>query len=53
MYYAYILKDNNGEYYKGCTSDLKPRYQRHIKGNVPATANNLPCETDFLLRFQG
>ncbi len=44
MYYVYILKCNNGEFYKGCASDLKARYQRHINGDIPATANCLPVE---------
>ncbi|MGN6295134.1 MAG: GIY-YIG nuclease family protein [Chitinophagaceae bacterium] len=39
MYYVYILKCNNGEFYKGYTSNLKARYARHINGEVPATAN--------------
>jgi len=42
MYYVYILKCKDGKHYTGCTSDLKDRFQRHINGHVPTTADNLP-----------
>lgn len=51
MYYVYILKCTNGEYYKSCTSDLRTRYQRHNDGAVPATASNLPVELVFYRAF--
>jgi len=52
MYYVYILRCNNGEYYEGYTSDLRARYQRHINGNVPTTANCLPVELIFYGAFK-
>ena len=52
MYYVYILKCNSGELYKGCTSDLKARYKRHISGHVPATANCQPVELIFYCAFK-
>lgn len=52
MYYVYILKCSNGDFYKGCTSDLKARYQRHVKGEVQATAAYLPVELVFYSAFK-
>lgn len=51
MYYVYILKCMNGDLYKGCTADLKARYERHVNGHVPATANYLPVELVFYCAF--
>jgi predicted GIY-YIG superfamily endonuclease len=42
MHYVYILKCSNGEYYKGCTSNIEERLERHHKGWVDATKNLLP-----------
>jgi putative endonuclease len=52
MHYVYILKCNNGDYYKGCTSDIWVRYQRHNEGGVPSTASNLPVELIFYCAFK-
>lgn len=41
MYYVYNLQCKNG-YYVGCTEDLKDRMERHVKGQVSATANRRP-----------
>ncbi len=46
MYYVYSLKCKDG-YYIGCTNNLKERLRRHIKGNIPATANRLPVKLIF------
>ncbi len=46
MHYVYSLKCKDG-YYVGCTSDLKERFDRHKKGNVPATMNRRPLKLDF------
>ena len=51
MYYVYILKCNNGDFYKGYTADLKERFQRHTLGEVPATAKHLPIELVFYSAF--
>jgi putative endonuclease len=52
MYYVYILKCNDGDLYKGCTSDLRERFKKHIKGQVPATADKLPLELIFYCAFK-
>jgi predicted GIY-YIG superfamily endonuclease len=36
MYYVYVLKCGDGNYYKGCTKNLRERFNRHINGWVPA-----------------
>ena len=51
MYYMYILLCANGDYYKGCTSDLKARIARHRAGEVQATAQNLPVQLLFYAAF--
>lgn len=42
MWYVYILKCSNGEYYKGCTNNIEDRLHRHNSGWVEATKNFLP-----------
>ncbi|GAO44543.1 GIY-YIG nuclease family protein [Flavihumibacter petaseus] len=51
MYYVYILLCANGDYYRGCTIDLKDRFRRHQAGHVPATAHNLPVSLVFYAAF--
>ena len=46
MYYVYSLKCEDG-FYIGCTDDLKERFTRHQKGQVPATADRLPVNLEF------
>lgn len=44
MWYVYILRCSNGEYYKGCTNNIQERFNRHQKGYVESTKNCLPVE---------
>jgi len=44
MWVVYILKLNNGNYYKGCTNDLDNRLTVHQQGNVPSMCENIPVE---------
>jgi predicted GIY-YIG superfamily endonuclease len=44
MWFVYILKLNNGNYYKGCTNDLDNRITKHQQGKVPSTCENIPVE---------
>ena len=44
MWYVYLLKGSDRRTYTGCTSDLKDRFERHKKGNVPATKGRLPVK---------
>lgn len=51
MHYVYILKCGDGSNYTGCTHDLRERYLRHLKGQVPATKPVLPVELVFYCAF--
>lgn len=42
MYYVYILRLSNGDYYTGSTNDLKRRVAEHRAGKSPATSRFLP-----------
>ena len=44
MYYVYKLKCSDGTFYKGCTSDLNERINRHKMGSVKYTQSRLPIE---------
>ena len=37
MFTAYVLKDNNGKFYKGVTGDLNRRLKEHLKGDTKTT----------------
>lgn len=37
MQYVYLLKNENGEVYYGCTNDLKKRISEHNQGEVFST----------------
>ena len=52
MHYVYILRCADELTYVGCTSDLRERFQRHIKGQVPATALRLPVSLIFYAAFK-
>jgi len=44
MWFVYILLCSNGEYYKGCTSNIEERFARHQKGQVQSTKDLLPVQ---------
>ena len=44
MYYFYILLLNNGNLYKGITSNLRRRIQEHKLGKVKSTKNKRPIK---------
>jgi putative endonuclease len=45
MYYVYVLKSlKDGELYKGSTSDLRKRFDRHNTGQVQSTKSRLPLK---------
>ena len=43
MYYAYLLKLNNGAVYTGRSDDLKRRITEHQQGKVKSTKHKLPA----------
>lgn len=51
MQYVYILKCCNGDYYKGCTSNLDERLKLHERGEVTSTCEYLPVELAFYAAF--
>lgn len=51
MYFVYILKCSDGTFYKGCTSDLDDRMNRHNSGYIKYTASRLPIEMITYLAF--
>jgi putative endonuclease len=44
MFYVYLLKLNNGDIYKGYSSDLKQRIEQHCRGKVKSTKNFRPVK---------
>ncbi|MDP3685484.1 MAG: GIY-YIG nuclease family protein [bacterium] len=52
MYYVYILRLQNGNYYTGSTTDLKKRLQNHFQNSVQTTKNNKTEEVAFYAAFR-
>lgn len=51
FYYVYILVCFDGKPYTGCTDNLKDRFERHQKGQVPATKDRLPVALSSYYAF--
>jgi predicted GIY-YIG superfamily endonuclease len=51
MWYVYILRCSNNEFYKGCTNDLKERLRLHQKGYVESTRHLLPVALITYIAF--
>lgn len=51
MYYVYILKLNNDQYYTGFTKDLKTRVKRHHQGSTKTTKRVKPEKLVFFAAF--
>jgi len=43
MWYVYVLKMTDGEYYVGSTNDLKRRMEEHARGREISTKWRLPA----------
>jgi len=52
MYYVYILKLNNSQYYSGYSSNIKQRIANHRKGRIGATNNFRPLELVYYASFK-
>ena len=52
MFYAYILRLKNGQYYTGFTRDLKKRLARHKNHSSPTTSRIEPEELIFYAAFK-
>lgn len=45
FYYTYVLKSKkDGQFYTGCTKDLKLRFEQHKRGKVESTEKRRPLE---------
>ncbi len=44
MQYVYVLRNNVGQFYTGCTSDLKARIVQHNTGKSTYTKSHGPYE---------
>ena len=43
MHYVYVLQSElDGQFYTGCTRDLRARFALHNAGKVPSTTNRRP-----------
>jgi len=51
FYYVYILRCNDGNFYTGCTGNLKERILRHQKGWVPITKDRIPVKLLWCCAF--
>ena len=52
MYYVYILKLSNNDYYVGRTDDLKRRIREHQNGTEGTTKNYQPCKLITYISFE-
>ncbi len=52
MYYTYILKLSNNDYYSGSTKDLGSRLEKHQTGAVPHTSKFRPVELVWYSAFE-
>ena len=52
MFYVYVLQSaKDGDFYIGCTNDLKTRFDKHSKGKVAATYKRRPFKLIFYEAF--
>ena len=52
MYFVYVLRNSEGRYYIGQTSNVALRLQRHNNGTVLWTKNRGPWELVYIQRFE-
>ena len=52
MYYAYLLRLSDGDFYAGSTSCVKDRLERHQSGAVPHTSKFRPLKLVWYSAFQ-
>jgi len=51
MHYIYSLKCKD-DFYVGCAENIEDRLDRHMKGQVPATAARLPVSLEFFFAIK-
>ena len=52
MYYAYLLRLQDGDYYAGSTQDLEERVRRHEQGRNIATKDKRPLRLVWFAGFE-
>jgi putative endonuclease len=52
MYYVYILKLSNSDYYIGRTDNLKRRIAEHLNRSERTTKRFLPCKLVTYISFE-
>jgi putative endonuclease len=52
MYYAYLLKLSNADYYAGSTQNVSKRVEKHQNGEVPHTSKYRPLSLVWYGAFE-
>ena len=52
MYYAYLLRLSNGDFYAGSTTDVKKRFEEHLSGKVTHTSKFRPVKLAWYSGFE-
>ena len=50
--YVYILKDKNGRFYVGSTSDLDRRMKQHLNGRTQTTARMVGLKLVLIQKYE-
>lgn len=53
MFYVYLIKLSNNDFYVGSTKDLKKRLEKHKNGEVPHTSKFRPHKLVWYAGFSG
>lgn len=51
MYYVYLIKLSNDDFYAGSTKDIKARIEKHKNGEVPHTSKFRPHKLFWYASF--
>ena len=52
MYFVYVLQDENGKIYKGCTNNLVRRFSEHVGGNTRSTRSMVNPKIIYTEKFE-
>jgi predicted GIY-YIG superfamily endonuclease len=47
MFYTYVLRCADGDFYVGSAADLRKRIAQHQAGSVPATVHRRPVSLEY------
>ena len=51
MFTVYVLKDNKGKFYKGCTNNLERRLREHKSGHTKTTSKTVGLAVVYLENY--